>query len=527
MKYVKWILFSWFVFIVAGCALSNPQSYVRPENIRVKLNRDIVSLYAFEIAGKIRNRELTSEEVVDAFFNQIYAYNPELNAIVILNEKEARERAIAADKAMARGEIWGPLHGVPVTVKDHFDVKGLRTTNGYPPMKDNVSNHNSIIVQRLKNAGAIIIGKTNMPPFGMDYQTDNPIFGRTNNPLDLQTTPGGSTGGGAAAVAAGLTPLEIGSDIGGSIRVPAHYCGIFGFKPTENIVPDSIDYTSDKEAFISRRHMLSVGPLARSMQDLKLVFPIIAGSDYQDVNVPSVSLNFPQPKPVNTLRVAWTDYYPGVPVSNETRNIIQSFVDNLRNKGVIVERVPNKELDALVADAHQTWLELNYMESRGLTHPSVYRLFLYLFNLDKGVVFPFSYENYLKILTKRDRIVSKMDRFLSKWDAFLYPVSSTPAFNHMTPTRIWWDVHRVYNQSFFIDDKPFEYDEAIGSRTWTFNLTGNPVVVFPIGQTKKGLPIGIQVIGQRWQDPRLLVTAEQLYNFAGSYNPPKPYFSNE
>src|SRR5438093_3960768 len=182
---------------------------------------------ATELAAAILERRLSSLEVVDAHLAQIARHNPQLNAVVTLDEEGARQRAREADAALARGELWGPLHGVPMTLKDGHSTAGMRTTAGYPPLADYVPEENGTVAARLKAAGAIIMGKTNVSELLMDIQSNNPIFGRTNNPWNVERTPGGSSGGAAAALAAGMTPLEIGSDFGGSIRIPAHFCGLF------------------------------------------------------------------------------------------------------------------------------------------------------------------------------------------------------------------------------------------------------------------------------------------------------------
>ncbi|MDP7449359.1 MAG: amidase family protein, partial [Candidatus Latescibacteria bacterium] len=192
---------------------------------------------ATDLAGAIRRREVTAVEVVEAHLARIEATNGTLNAVVTLCAEQALDRARRADAALQTGELWGPLHGVPITVKDHYATAGLRTTSGHTPFADNVPDEDATVVARLLAAGAILLGKTNMPPLGLNYQCDNELFGRTNNPWDLGRTPGGSSGGSAAAVAAGMVPLELGGDFAGSIRVPAHYCGVFSMKPTEFLVP--------------------------------------------------------------------------------------------------------------------------------------------------------------------------------------------------------------------------------------------------------------------------------------------------
>jgi len=191
---------------------------------------DLCFLPANDLANAVRQRHISAQELLEAHLAQIERHNPSLNVIVTLDEQGARQRAKEADEALDRGEVWGPLHGVPITVKDAFATARLRTTSGFPPLADYIPPEDAPIVARLRAAGAVLLGKTNLPTFSLDVQTNNPIFGRTNNPWDQSRTPGGSTGG-AAGVAAGLTPLELGSDLGGSVRIPAHCCGIYALKP--------------------------------------------------------------------------------------------------------------------------------------------------------------------------------------------------------------------------------------------------------------------------------------------------------
>src|SRR6266702_1136870 len=198
---------------------------------------DIVFSSTTQLAAAIRAGHVSATEVLEAHLAQINTHNPALNAIVTMNAEQARKRAHAADKALARGQVWGPLHGVPFTLKDAHATAGMRTTTGFPPLADYVPHEDSTVTARLKAAGGILLGKTNVPVMLADYQSNNPIFGRTNNHWNIERTSGGSSGGAAAALAAGMTPFEIGTDLSGSIRIPAHFCGLFGLKPTEQRVP--------------------------------------------------------------------------------------------------------------------------------------------------------------------------------------------------------------------------------------------------------------------------------------------------
>ncbi|MBU1748753.1 MAG: amidase, partial [Chloroflexi bacterium] len=299
---------------------------------------DLVFSTAHQLANAIRQREVSAVEVLEAHLAQIARHNPALNAIVTLDEGGARQRATEADAALARGETGGPLHGVPVTIKDVYETAGLRTTASFKPLAEYVPQQDATVVARLKAAGAIVLGKTNMPEMAMDVQSNSPIFGRANNPWDLARTPGGSTGGGAAAVAAGLSPLELGSDIGGSIRIPSHFCGVYGFKPTEHRVPGTGHIPPPPGVAKTVRHMGVFGPLARSIDDLRLCLGLIAGPDSQDWEVPPVPLGDAPPRPLPGLRLAWTDDFGGAPVTAETRAALQALAGTLAEQGCHVER---------------------------------------------------------------------------------------------------------------------------------------------------------------------------------------------
>ncbi|MBN1680568.1 MAG: hypothetical protein JW966_09765 [Anaerolineae bacterium] len=295
-----------------------------------------------ELEDAIRSRQVSVVEVVDAHLHHIEQYNPLLNAIVTLDADRARDLAQKADEALARGEVWGPLHGVPVTVEDIFETRGMRTTWGMKAFADYVPDHDSPVVARLREAGAIIIGKTNVPAVTLagDYQSVNRVFGRTNNPWDLGRTAGGSSGGEAAAVAAGLSPLGIGSDAGGSLRQPAHVCGVMALKPTNEIV--TFEPTGTGRIL---NHVVSVGPITRSVADLRLCLGVLAGAHIRSWEGPLHVPVAPAPRQLPDLRFAWTDDLGGMPVTAETRAGMGSLARRLAQAGCVVERCSPPELD--------------------------------------------------------------------------------------------------------------------------------------------------------------------------------------
>ncbi|HPI91748.1 MAG TPA: amidase [Deltaproteobacteria bacterium] len=535
------------LFLITGTPLT---AHADEPAGKVLDRRDLVFLPAHTIAGLIREGKITSSEVVEAYLEQIGKVNPRLNAIVTLDAEGARRRAREADAALKRGDLWGPLHGVPVTIKDNFATKGLKTTNSVPELAGYVPGFDATVVERIRKAGAVILGKTNLPPMAMDTQTNSPVFGITNNPWDLKRTPGGSSGGEAAAVAAGMTALGMGNDIGGSIRIPSHFCGIYGIKPTENFVStQGISPGIQGAEFRAVRHMACCGPMARSVEDLRLGLTVIAGPDTKDPDVPWVDLQQPPARNIKDLRMAWTDGFGGVPVTAETMQALRAFTDKLAAQGCRMERMNEalfvshmkavspeaQDLYGMKAEGHDTigfkeaWTtygKLMDMEL-GVYQPSFFRFISYVFggSFRKDVpmltmVYPFSYEKYLKVLTERDFFVSAMDAYLSDRDVLLCPVSCTAAYEHIAPWR-YFGPYPAYKTQVMVDGKPVNYLVANMSYTSIFNLTGNPVVVIPIGYTKDGMPIGVQIVGRRWRDMELLSIAEQLDKVAAAYRRPQ------
>ncbi len=487
------------------------------------MNKAIMST-AHELAQAIRERQVSAVQVVQAHLEHIARHNPTLNAIVTLNEAAALQRAQQADAALARGESWGPLHGVPVTIKDSFETAGLRTTSSYKPLADYVPQQDATVVARMYAAGAIVLGKTNLPELAMDIQTNSPLFGQTNNPWDTSRTTGGSTGGGAAAVAAGLSPLEIGSDVGGSLRIPPHFCGVFGLKPTEHRVSGAGHIPGLPGDLKSVRRMASYGCLARCLPDLKLCLSIIAGPDGRDWDMPPVPLDTPQEKPLSDLRFAWTDELGNVPVTAETRAALHKLAEALAERGCRVERhnPPGVEPEL----AWQAYGEI-FGSEMGAAMPAIVRLMgrlsvprLYRNEPEVRALmrgFGLNMRRYVAALACRDDMMAAMERFLSDWDAWLCPVSPTPAFTHR-PSGLGKPV-----QPLDVDGQLLPY--WIGNMAYTsiLNLTGNPVVVLPLARSQEGLPIGVQVVGRRWHDMALLHVAAQLTAVTGPFQRPPGY----
>ena len=485
---------------------------------------NIIFATATQLAQMIRDKEVSAVEVLDAYLEQIAKHNDKINAVITLNIEPARIKAIKADEALARGENWGVLHGVPITIKDLFKTAGLTTTAGYPPLKDYVPNQDAVTVARLKAEGAIILGKTNIPQFGGDYQTNNPVFGRTNNPWDLDRTVGGSSGGSGGAVAAGFSPLDLGSDIAGSIRLPAHYCGVYGFIPTDGRVSTTghIPPLPGKSKYI--RKMLKAGIIARSVEDLRLSGSIIAGIDNKQPEIAPVPLDKKINKPLSELKIAWTYGYDFLPVTKDTQVCIQSLINSLTDAGCNLTESNPTDLDW--SDTLTNYGILSFFELFASTSSIKDLINGFQFSLKTefiartqthfksgtpfakktNLAFPPSLAKYKAILAQRDRTMAQMDRFMAEWDVWICPVSLTPAFGHCD-----------FGQSIEVDGVKFPYLLACGGYTMPLNFTGSPVVVIPIGRSEKGLPIGVQIVGKRWQDLELIAIAEEIDKVAGDF----------
>lgn len=471
---------------------------------------NVTTWTATDLARRIGNRTVTSAEAVEAFLSRIETDNPSLNAVVTLDEEAARRRAREADEALDRGERLGPLHGVPFTVKDCWETAGLRTTCGYPPLADHVPNRDATAVARLRDAGGILLGKTNPAMLAADWQTDNPVFGRTDNPWDPGRTPGGSSGGSGAAVAARLSPLDLASDSGGSIRVPAHFCGVAGLKPSEGRVP-ARGHVPDwhfpgREPRGLLRHMGVYGPIARSVEDLQTAFSVLAGPDPREPRLPPLPRpDLPSSDPAS-LRIAWTDRFGAAPVGADTLGALGELVEALEASGSVVEQV---EPDLAFESAWRSWGEIAAAEIGAGMSPWLRGMFLlrFLFMADrfspsrKGLMrgIRLSAAGLVTALARRDDTIRGVERVLDGRDVWLCPVAATPAFGHRKP-----------GSPIPVDGVETPYILAAAGYTTPFSLSGHPVVVLPVGRSRDGMPIGVQVVGHRWRDERLLAVAAVL-----------------
>jgi amidase len=479
---------------------------------------------AKKLTQSIYEGKVTVVDAVQTCLDRIELHNPAINAIVTLDKENAINTATKMDFRIANQEKDLPLlFGVPITIKDAFETQGIRTTSSHPPLKNHIPTNDATVVKRLKKAGVIVLGKTNLPELAGDIQCWSPLFGRTNNPWNLELTSGGSSGGSAAAVATGFSFLDIGSDLAGSIRIPAAYCGVAGLKATENRIPRTghIPHLPDTERSV--RHMLSFGVLARCVDDLRLGLDVISEPDGIDNEVPPISTKVATLKKTRPLRVAWWDDFSGVPICNRTKAGLNSTVQKLTDTGMEVERCFPDGFDFEAA-----WYAYGIIMGAevGLGMPAIERLPLSLMRgflpksqpLLRSVAagMSFDWKRYNEALNIRERLISQIEDFLQKWDVWLCPVTPSVAFPHKKPGK--------YRKppKVMVDDYPMPYLEGTVSMAVPFSLTGNPVVTLPVGAVN-GLPVGVQVVGKRWHDEDLLNDCIKIESVAGGFQFPPNY----
>jgi len=474
---------------------------------------------ASELVKQLKNKNISAVELLEAHLDQISSINPDINAVVTLDEERARERAAAADKDLEKGIDWGPLHGLPMTVKDAYEVAGIVTTGGSPKWKDHVPQVNAEVVDRLTNAGAIVFGKTNVPYLSGDWQTYNEIFGVTNNPWDYTKTPGGSSGGSAAAVASGLTPLEVGSDIGGSIRIPAHFCGVYGHKPSYDLIPIR-GHLPPPPGSLSENDTITVaGPLARSAADLELALSVLAGPRSSEEK--GWQLNLPQARhqQLKDFRVAVWSGDSFCPVETTMTDAIQETTDQLAKQGTTVtEANPGFSLEM---NNDLFWNLFNAVIATGLPKPVLDDMKQLLKNStmdDKGPRVRqargalISHMDWLRVNELRLRIKAMWDEFFQSYDVLLCPVTFTTAFDHdHNPD--------LLGRYITVDGAERHYSE-ITAWPSVATISQLPSTVVPIGHSSAGLPIGMQVIGPYLEDYTTIAFARAMEGVCSGYTPP-------
>jgi len=454
---------------------------------------ELIDASVTQLAKAIQAREISSVEIVQACLKRIEEVNPRLNAVVQLRAEEALDEARRADAALARGESHGALHGIPMTIKDSLDTAGVITTGGTLGRKNFVPEKDATVVTRLKNAGAILLGKTNTPELTLDFETNNVIYGRTSNPYDLTRSSGGSSGGAAAIIASGGSPFDIGSDYGGSIRQPAHFCGITGIKPTSGRVPRTghiVPFANGAtDAF------QAIGPLARTVDDLTLLLGIIAGPDWQDPLIAPMPRANPDDVDLSGLRVAfYTDNGTATPtpeIMQAVRDVAQALTGQVAS---VAEARP-----ARLEETWDLWTSLNVadggfgvreiLEQAG-TEPSARHM--------RRAEFEATGRDFGRRLREMDLFRSQMLGFMANYDVMICPPNANVALKHDT----------------------FAENFAGFSYTATYNLTGWPGAVVRAGTSPEGLPIGVQIVANPWCEDVALKVAKFVEQTFGGWQKP-------
>jgi amidase len=466
-------------------------------------------------------RRIGSLELLDHLLARTERLDPPLNAIVVRDVERARERAREADAARQRGESWGRLHGLPMTVKECFDVEGLPTTAGSPSLKANAATRHADAVQRLVDAGAIIFGKTNVPLFAGDLQTYNEVYGTTNNPWDVTRGPGGSSGGSAAALAAGLTPLELGSDIGGSIRNPAHFCGVYGHKPSYGLVSVRGHVPGPPDSLL-QPDIGVAGPLARSAEDLDLALSVMAGPNGFDAPAWKVALPRPRHKKLQDYRIAVCADDPFCPVDAEIAGLIRDAAAALAKKGArVADARPDLDFGASFRHFYQMLAStlgadfpdplVRSLEARA--HAASPDSTSYRDLFARGVAM--RHGAYIAAAAERQRQRAVWADFFRDWDVFLCPVLMTAAFPHD-------HAPDMLSRRLEVNGEMRSYGDAM---CWA-GLIGNvrlPATAVPIGRTKAGLPVGMQIVGPYCEDRTPIDLAKRLATLVGGFVPPPGY----
>jgi len=451
---------------------------------------------ASDLVADLAARRVSSVELVEAHLRQIEHYNPVVNTVVTLEPERSMAAARLADERRAIGD-GQPLLGLPVTIKDSIDVTGWPSTNGLPANAEHIASSSAPAASALLDSGAVLLGKTNVPAGGGDWQADNKLFGRTNNPWDLARTSGGSTAG-AAAVACGMSPLELGSDIGGSVRIPAAFCGVFAHKPSETLVPKSLQ----PNAAVA---MTVQGPIARRADDLRLVTPLLAGPAVGEDAAWSVRLPEPRAERLKELRIAVLPPLEWLPVESEILTALERVAGQLRDAGAAVEYAMPTELGDGLA-FYETYLAiLNAIVTRNL--PSEVRersVATLLANGDplsaaKARGMRASAGEYIGWYAERERYRAALREFFRSYDLLLAPVTLCVAYSH--ETRRWLE------RRLTIDGQEVLYD-LLSAHSAFATLTGQPATAFPVGLNSAGLPIGLQAIGPYLEDLTPLRFAE-------------------
>ncbi len=467
---------------------------------------ELTFLSAVSMAEQIRLKTLSPVELVEAHLFRIEKLNSRLNAFVHIDAEGARRQANEAEAAVMRGDTLGPLHGVPVSIKSSIDVAGMHCEAGTELRAGHVAEKDAPLVTRLRQAGAIILGVTNTPELLMAWETDNLLYGRTNNPWDLSRTPGGSSGGEAAAIASGCSAGGVGSDGGGSIRVPAHFSGICGLKPTPGRIPSTGHFPASVGPFAL---LGVVGPMARTVADLKILFEVMQGPDDGDPSSAPVPLRKIGRADLQNVRIGYFEEDGRTPVTKETRAAVRIAADGLRSAGLQVDSFRPQGLEL----ARQLWWNFFGIAGGMLLgpmtqgHESDLSSILKEFSSWVAAEPSHTGQTLLDTWVQRDVVRLQILAELRTHPILLCPVASIPAFKHG-------------ERSWNIDGRVVQYLDAWSYCEW-FNLLGFPAAVVPVGSSPEGLPIGVQIVGRPWEEEMVLEIAAVIEKeCAGFHEPP-------
>ena len=475
---------------------------------------------ARELTTLLRRRQIGARELLDLYAARVEAHNPALNAIIVSVMEDARDAADAADRRLGRGEALGPLDGLPMTIKESFDLAGTPTTWGDPDLKDNIASRDSAAVERLKSAGAVLFGKTNVPLMLADWETFNEIHGTTNNPWDLSRGPGGSSGGAAAALAAGLTGLEVGSDIGASIRNPAHYCGVYGHKPTFDIVPGR---GQALPGVVSGTDIAVCGPLARSAGDLELAMAVLAGADGAEARGWRLDLPPPEKTYLREFKVAVMLNDPVAEVDQPVQDQIARLADFLAKQGAQVDDKARPDIPT--SEAHRVYVTLlraatsrrqddaEFVANQAKVAALDPADDSYLARMLRG--YTISHRDWLAVNEERHHMMLAWEAFFRDTDLLLCPAAASAAFPHDQKGERWERTIQVNGKAVSAVDQLFWAGYSCG-----FYLPGTAA---PIGFTPEGLPVGVQIVGPRFSDRTGIEFAKLLEREYHGFVPPPAY----
>ena len=473
---------------------------------------------AGELVKALAERKVSSRELVDAAIARIEALDPKINAVVVRDFDRARAAADAADAALARGERR-PLLGLPMTVKEQFGIAGLPTTWGNPNFKHWNAEVDALVVQRIKAAGAIVLGKTNVPLNLTDWQSFNEVYGTTNNPWDLARTPGGSSGGGTAALAAGLVPLEIGSDIGGSLRAPAHFCGVFSHKPSLDLVPLRGAGPPQTPAVPVRGDLAVIGPMARSAADLALALAVVAGPDEMTEGI-GYKLTLPPPRHerLADYRLLVIDRHPLCPTADSVTGALNRLAERLGQAGCEVMRESAKLPDLALTTRNYAQLLLAFFSAELPLEPEQIEAAVQALPAgDQSLAaarlrgLGLSHADWIRASRLRGELRARWLALFQDVDVVLCPPMPTAAFPHD-----YWPQNQ---RQIDVDGKKIPYDDQIA---WAgvATLNGLPATTMPIGRSDEGLPIGVQIIGGFLEDHTTIAFAGLIEREFGGFTPP-------